>query len=182
MPPVQRIYMTGFMGVGKSSVTPRVAKRLGFSSVDLDDGIVQHLGMSVPGIFEVLGEPIFRETEWKLLQECATRPSVVVSLGGGTLGNPDALKLCLETGLLIYLRAAPESLARRLSRSRHTRPKLFGPDGTMLKGQALEDRVRLLLEERKSVYEKAKIVIDVDGLSAFQITEKVLSAIKRGSA
>ncbi len=181
MPPVQRIYMTGFMGVGKSSVTPRVAKRLGFSSVDLDEEIVQHLGMSVPGIFEVLGEEVFRETEWDLLQKYARQPAIVVSLGGGALGNPHALNLCLETGLLIYLKAGPVALARRLAKSRQTRPKLFGPNGQMLTGEDLEHRVRTLLAERASVYEQAEIIIPVDGLSTSQIADKVLYAIQKNS-
>jgi len=173
--------MTGFMGVGKSSVTPRVAKRLGFPSVDLDEEIVQHLGMSVPGIFEVLGESVFRETEWDLLQTFVKKDSIVLSLGGGALVKPEALQLCLETGFLIYLKASPVALAKRLARSRHTRPKLFNLDGSMLKGEALEERVRQLLGEREGVYEQAQIIIPVDGLSTSQITDKVLLAIRSNS-
>ena len=178
MPPVQRIYIAGFMGVGKSTVTPRVAKYAGFTSIDLDTEISNHLGLSIPGIFELLGEDVFRETEKKLLVEMSQTPSLAVSLGGGAVCNQEILDLCLETGVVIYLKSSPSFLARRLSKSRNVRPKLFDQDGVMMRGSSLEQRVVELLSERQRFYEQAHFTVHVDEFTTSQIAKQILQRIR----
>lgn len=73
------------------------------------------------------------------------------------------LEYCQSQGVIVYLRATPEFLAKRLSRSRQPRPLLFDEQESMLQGEALLARVRSLLSERKDIYEKAHLVVDIDG-------------------
>lgn len=178
MPPVHRIYIAGFMGVGKSTIAPRVAKFAGFASMDLDNEIIAHLGLSISAIFELLGEPAFRETEARLLKKASETPSLVVSLGGGAICNQKLLDLCLDTGLVIYLKSSPSFLAQRLTRSRGVRPKLFDNEGKMLLGADLEKRVATLMAERKVYYEQAHITVHVDEFSTTQIARQILDRVR----
>mgnify|MGYP000141229131 CR=1 FL=1 len=163
MPDFDRIYLTGFMGSGKSTVTPRLALCLAYTHVDLDEEVTSWLGMSVSGIFAVLGEHRFRKAEQEILRKHSQRSRIVVSLGGGTIMQEGNLEYCQSQGVIVYLRATPEFLAKRLSRSRQPRPLLFDEQESMLQGEALLARVRSLLSERKDIYEKAHLVVDIDG-------------------
>ena len=178
MAATQRIYITGFMGAGKSTVAPRVAKKLQYDCVDLDEQITTKLGMSAPAIFDVLGEPVFREEEKACLLDSSRTTNIVISLGGGTLTQEDNLSRCLASGFLIYLKASAAFLAHRLSQSRQTRPLLFGPQGNMLEGAELEARIQHLLTQRKSVYERAHKTIEIDGVEATQVVKLVLDAVR----
>ena len=171
---IERIYLTGFMGAGKSTVAPRVARGMGFTSVDLDREITNHLGMSVPSIFDVLGESAFREQEAACLQKMSQRNSVVVSLGGGSLSQPGNLATCLNSGLVVYLRGSVDYLAYRLSKSRHTRPLLFSESGEMLEGTALTQRISELLTARQPIYEQAHIIVDIDQRKAREVAREVI--------
>jgi len=136
-----RIYLTGFMGSGKSTVAPRVARRLGYAVVDLDDRIAEHLGMSIPAIFDVLGEQAFREAEGRLLRDVSDGVGVVVSLGGGSLHTANNLEFCLERGLLVWLRASPRFLESRLEQAQRSRPLLQDENGRQLTGNSLRERI-----------------------------------------
>jgi len=173
MPPVQRIYIAGFMGVGKSTVSPRVAKKLGFDVMDLDADIIRHLGLSIPGIFEVMGEETFREAEYELLLAASKTAGLVVSLGGGAVCRERTLQLCLDTGLLIYLKSSSRALAHRLSRSRQSRPMLFNEAGTILKGDKLVARIDELLTAREPFYNRAHITIPVDDFKTAHIAASI---------
>jgi len=179
MPDYERIYITGFMGSGKSTVTPRLARCLDYKHLDLDAEISKFLGMSIPAIFDVLGEDRFRETESSILRDSRSLQQHVISLGGGSVTREENLKFCLDNGLLVYLRASARFLSQRLSRSIRNRPMLFGADGTMLEGAELEERVEHLLSTRSGSYEQAHIVVHVDDKSPSEITEAVCSAVRK---
>ena len=166
------------MGAGKSTVSPRVARKLQMETVDLDHEVTSSLGMSVPTIFAVLGEDAFRKEESACLQKVSESNGVVCSLGGGTLTREDNLRCCLSTGLMIYLKGSPEFLAQRLSQSRQTRPLLFDTDGKLLEGDRLKSRVERLVSERESTYERAQITIEIDGLTAEEVATQIVHAIR----
>lgn len=168
--------MTGFMGSGKSAVSPHVANMLGFDSVDLDRMITDAESMSVPAIFDVLGEDAFRKAERQALHATAGMEGVVVSLGGGTIMNPENLAFCRGHGVLIGLRAPVDVLCRRLSRRAGTRPLLLDERGRMLTGPALRERVVSLLATRSPVYEQADILIDTGDRHAKEVAIDVVRA------
>ena len=80
-----RIYLTGFMGCGKTTVGRLLARRLGAPFVDLDDEVERRAGMTVREIFERQGEPAFRQMEAEALRGTLALPDVVVAMGGGTM-------------------------------------------------------------------------------------------------
>lgn len=171
--------MTGFMGSGKSAVSPHVAQLLGYDSMDLDRMIMESEGMSIPAIFDVLGEQAFRDAEQHALQATSGREGVVVSLGGGTIMNPRNLAFCKEQGVLVGLRAPVDVLCRRLARRAGTRPLLLDAHGRMLTGPALRERVVSLLATRSPVYEQADILVDTGDRRARDVAEDVVDALGR---
>lgn len=168
-----RIYLTGFMGSGKSTVAPRLARGLGYDMIDLDQEISRHTGLSIPAIFELYGEQRFRDEERAMLHSSGMQERTVVSLGGGTLVDPANLAWCLEHGALVYLRASAAFLASRLAASKRDRPLLFDADGQQLTSDALRKRVADLLASRRPVYEQAHITIDIDAVPVAKVVKRI---------
>lgn len=158
MPP--RVYLTGFMASGKSTVGPLLADRLGYRFVDLDWLVEAQTGRSVVALFAE-GEAVFRAAEAVALAETTRGPEVVVATGGGALVDPDNLRRARHAGALVWLRASPEVTVARLGDA-SGRP-LLADRGRPLQGEALGARVRALLSAREPFYAQADLVVDADG-------------------
>lgn len=156
-----RIYLTGFMGSGKSTLGPRLADRLGYDFVDLDRHIEQATGSTVQAIFADQGEEAFRRLEAEHVRAVSRAGRVVVALGGGAVTREDNLRFAKAQGRLIYLRMTPRNLADRLEKRAASRPMLH-EKGQPLSGAALRKRIAALLAQRKPFYEQADIVLDVE--------------------
>ena len=140
------IYLTGFMGAGKSVVGKELARLLRRPFIDLDLSIEREAGSSVSSLFARRGEAAFRKLERKALLRAAKRQGVVVALGGGTLLDPRNRALA-KKGFLVCLSCSRAELVRRLGPSRESRP--------LLAGGALSVRVGKLLVARREAYEGA---------------------------
>ncbi|WP_420455390.1 shikimate kinase [Rubrivirga sp.] len=158
MPP--RIYLTGFMASGKSTVGPLLADRLGYRFVDLDWLVEARAGRTVPALFAE-GEPVFRAAETEALRETTAGEGLVVATGGGTLVDPSNLVVARMAGPVVWLRPSVDVLLRRLGRARG-RPLLADAAGRPLRGDALAERVRSLLAAREPFYAQADLVVDAD--------------------
>jgi shikimate kinase len=171
-----RIYLTGFMGSGKSTIGPILANTLGYDFIDIDKAIEQQTGLTVKEIFQTKGEESFRSLERSLLLHLRTRDHLVVSLGGGTIADPVSFPLIRESGILIYLKTAPEQLFKRLQH-KTDRPVLVDGTGEQLNEEALRRRIRDLYSRREHYYEQADIIIPTDerklGLTVDQIVKKL---------
>ena len=156
-----RIYLTGFMGSGKSTIGPILANTIGYDFVDLDRMIEGMTGMSVTRLFREQGEKIFRSLEHRAIVQVSATPRVVVSLGGGTVTEPATHDLIKSTGIVVYLSLSSDELMRRLQR-RTDRPLLMNADGERLSEEALRERVQSLREQREPLYSQADIVVPTD--------------------
>lgn len=146
-----RIYLTGFMGCGKTTVGRRLAQRLGVGFVDLDEEIERRAGMTVRQIFEQQGEPVFRQMEAEALRGSLALPDVVVALGGGTTAFESNAALIRSNGLSVWLNPAFATISSRIGgRGKADRP-LFKDDV-----QALA-----LYRERLPAYRRADVTMDV---------------------
>jgi shikimate kinase len=145
------VYLTGFMGTGKSAVGRALARRLRRSFVDLDAAIERSSGTSVAELFARRGEKAFRRLERSALQKAARRGGLVVALGGGALLDKRNLNLVEKTGVLVKLSCSRRELVRRLRPSRLTRP--------LLAGGSLDKRVERLLAARRGAHGDAKMTI-----------------------
>jgi shikimate kinase len=164
-PPVQhrnrRIYLTGFMGSGKSTIGPILANVLGYEFVDLDDAVAAREGKTVREIFRDHGESYFRRKECETIAELSLRDRLIVSLGGGTLADQESLAIVTSTGILVYLKVPVEEIVRRL-RNKTDRPMVLGPDGERLNEEELRQRILHLLAQREPFYAHADLTILAD--------------------
>lgn len=157
----ERVYLTGFMGSGKSTIGPILANTIGFDFVDLDRAIEESEGKSVTRVFQEDGEQYFRGVERSMLERLSTRPNLVVSLGGGTLSDRASLATVTSSGILVYIKISTELLFKRLQ-NRSDRPLLMGSDGNRLSGPELRERIESLAREREPLYAHADVTIEAD--------------------
>ena len=167
MNPISRIYLTGFMGSGKSTLGMRLADETGFTFLDLDEEVENRLGMSIPEIFDRSGERLFRMAEAEALTASFRAERAVIAVGGGALVSGDAMEQALQHGLVVYLSATEETLRKRLQASDVERPLLHGGVG-----------LKSLLESREPAYRRAHIVIPVDGLGVEDAVAALVEAIR----
>jgi shikimate kinase len=144
------IFLVGFMGSGKSTIGQRLARRLGYSFIDMDARIEGKYGMTINEIFEKLGESAFRDMETGLLKEMVSLKDAVISTGGGLPCTGDNMELINRSGISVYLRMDPESLVNRLSRGKSHRPLIRHMTRSEL-GTFIESK----LMEREPVYLQA---------------------------
>jgi shikimate kinase len=163
--PAPHLIFVGLPGVGKTTIGKAVARRLGRQFLDFDQEIERRSGMDVREIFRLKGEEHFRELEFALTRELSITGGMVLSPGGGWIAQQRSVELLRSTGRIIYLRASPESVARRLRRV-ETRPLLAGRDPVVA--------LRELYEKRRALYETADTVLDTETLARQQLIAKAV--------
>ena len=172
----RRVYLTGFMGSGKSTIGPILANTIGYEFVDIDRAIEAQTGKIVREIFQNQGEEYFRTLERALLGDLRSRDHIVISLGGGTIADPVSFPLIRESGILVYLRTAPEHLFKRLHH-KSDRPILVDASGERLSEDALRVRIEEVYARRRQFYEQADIIISTDehkvGITVDQIVRRL---------
>ena len=168
-----RVYLNGFMGSGKSTLGPIVAGRLGWAFSDLDDRIVEVIGMSIGDFFRESGEPAFRELEAERLRATSEQGQLVVAVGGGALCQEENLEWALQNGLVVFLRVSAEELVRRLRSEAVTRPMLLKSDGSMINENWMKLRIGLLLERREKYYSRAHKIVAVGEASVDEVAEEI---------
>ncbi len=112
---MQRIFLIGFMGSGKTAMGKLLAKTSNLHFIDLDAYIENKYRKTIAQIFEEEGEAAFREKERACLHEVADFEDVVISTGGGAPCFFDNMEFMNSRGETIYLKLQPEHLAQRLS-------------------------------------------------------------------
>lgn len=165
------VWLVGMMGAGKSTVGPALARRLSRQYGDTDEEIVRAAGCSIAELFESEGEAGFRDRERQAIETFAGTPAVV-ALGGGAVAPAGAAERLAATGTMVYLRARPETLLRRVGDGR-TRPLLSGLDAA-----ERDRRLAELLEERRVAYESAAVVVDTDGVDIGSLVEELATRIE----
>ncbi len=165
-----RLLLVGMMGAGKTTVGRCLAGRLGWELADSDAMVEASTGRTVAQIWEAAGVAAFRTEEKRALAEALTgdRP-VVVSVAGGAVLDASNRALMRRSGVVVWLRAAVETLAERVGDGGSHRPLL---DGDPLGGLHELDAVR-----RPLYAAVADIVVDVDQLDAPAVADRVLATM-----
>jgi shikimate kinase len=159
------LILVGLPGVGKTSIGRAAARQLGRKFLDFDEEIERRAGMNVREIFRLKGEEHFREQELALTIELSATNGMILSPGGGWITQQGSVELLRSTGRIIYLRASPEAVARRLRRV-ETRPLLAGRDPVVA--------LRELYAKRQALYETADVTLDTERLARQQLIAKVV--------
>ncbi|MEO6256864.1 MAG: shikimate kinase [Sphingomicrobium sp.] len=162
------IVLVGLMGVGKSTVGRRLARRLGLPFVDSDSAIEDAAGFSAAEVYERFGEDDFRDGERRLVARLIDGEVRVIATGGGVFVDPRTRDLLNLRTITVWLDAPTEVLADRTSR-RDTRPLLRNgdPSGTLAR----------LAEERRPSYAAAHIHVKSGDGAHRDVVESILKAL-----
>lgn len=161
-----RIFLIGFMGVGKSALGKGLAAELGLRFIDLDKEVEKHFGKDTTAVFATEGEEIFRDIESQKLAESIEGDDFVLACGGGTPCFGDNMEQMLESGTVIYLKMSTDHLMQRLEPESDTRPVLAGK-----KGHELWSLIHELLQEREPDYLRAHYKVKAWDLKASELAE-----------
>ena len=168
--PKTQIYLTGFMGTGKSTILNCLHEICGLEKIEMDEQIVREQRMSISDIFAKKGEEYFRNLETDLVKKISAMDNIVVSCGGGTVMrqcNVDEMK---KNGTIVLLTAEPQTVYQRV-RNSHNRP--------LLEENMNPEYIGKLMEERKTKYEAAAdFIVKTDGRSAKEICLEIKECLK----
>lgn len=166
--PNKSIMLIGLMGSGKTVIGRMLANALAWDFFDSDKLIEEESNLRIRDIFELYGEPKFRDMERRIISQLVGHDKAIISVGGGAFCQADIRALAHQQVTTIWLRAAPKELLSRMNNFA-SRPLLAGDDplGVLQK----------LHKERYEDYSHADIVVDTDGLSKRQSLKKVLNAL-----
>ena len=168
------IFLIGFMGAGKSTISDYLKNALAMDVVEMDQCIVERQGMSFSDIFETYGEEYFRELETNLLIEMQSQSNVVVSCGGGVPMRERNVVEMKKNGRVVLLTAKPETILERV-KDNHDRP--------LLENNKTVPFIADLMEKRRAKYEAAAdIVIQTDGKSELEICEELIHRLREADA
>ena len=162
------IVLVGLMGAGKSKIGRQLSLDFGVEFIDSDDVIEQVAGMDIATIFELYGEEKFRAIEAREISRLLNGKPAIVSTGGGAYMHPETRQVINQSGLCVWLKATPETLAGRISNT-DSRPLLKGKDPVLV--------LQKLAQEREPIYAEAELVVDTNGLSLPKAIEKVKTTL-----
>lgn len=164
------------MASGKTTLGRPLAAALCRPFVDLDEKVEADAGMSVPELFATRGESEFRRLESLALKEAAAE-GAIVACGGGTPCREENMRLMLDAGTVVELRASRDTILRRLRLAPGQRPLV---DALLSDPKALEAKVSELIAAREPFYSRAHRTFNSDRLETEQeIAESVCEFINQ---
>ncbi len=169
-----KIFLIGFMGVGKTTIGKKLAELLHYSFFDLDKEIENYTKKSISEIFEKDGEKYFREIESFILKSFLNHKNAVISTGGGTPCFFDHMDWMNENGLTTYIKASEDFIYHRLSHAKKPRPLLKD-----FSEEKLKNFIHAKLEERNSVYKKCQIIYKTPDEKLDSLLEKIFLVLKK---
>lgn len=165
---LNRIYLVGYMGAGKTTAARRLAHRLGWEVVDTDALFEEKYKISVNDFFNKYDETLYRKLESEVLKATESLENVVVSTGGGTACYFDNMEWMNQHGLTVFLRISPQAAVDRVIHSRHKRPLVEGKCE-----EELTEFVNRHYASRMPFYEQALITVKSEDLDVDSLLEMI---------
>ena len=167
------VILVGMMGSGKTTMGRALAKHLDMEFVDSDEEIQHRTGVTIPHIFDVEGEPGFRQREASVIADLLKREHMMLATGGGAVLMEQNRAVMQQNGIVIYLKASVHDLWQRTRHDRN-RPLLQTDDP--------HAKLTELFQQRDALYQQvADIVIQSGKLSVHTLMLQVISAIEEFS-
>ena len=172
------IALIGLRGAGKSTLGKMLAKKIGWTFVELNKEIEQQNGLSVAEIIALYGQEGFRRMEQAALaQLLARKEPIVLATGGGIVSEPVTFDLVLSSFYTVWLRATPEEHMGRVRKQGDLRP--------MADDRSAMQELRTILLSREPLYARASAQVDTAGLdvegAARRLTDTVAPVIAKQS-
>jgi shikimate kinase len=166
---MNKIYLVGLPGAGKSHSGKLLAEKLHWNFVDLDILIENELNKTIGDIFDEHGEEIFRKLEKEVLKKTEKLQNTVISCGGGTAAFEKNMEWMQKKGLTIFLNPPIENIIPRIIQNQKKRPLFRG-----LKEAQLRKKLAEFAEKRGKYYSKARLV-----WNAQEPNDKLYSAVNQ---
>lgn len=164
------IYLIGFMGVGKSTVSKQLKEMTGWEEIDTDKLITAKKKMGIPEIFEKFGERYFRDLETNLLKDLSRESKKIISCGGGMILREENQKTMKTGGTVVLLSATPQTIFEHVKN---------GKERPILNGNMNIPYIEKLVQERQPFYEKAKdIEVVTDDKTPQEVAEEIIKLLK----
>jgi XRE family aerobic/anaerobic benzoate catabolism transcriptional regulator len=164
------IALIGLRGAGKSTLGKTLARKIGWSFVELNKEIEQQNGLSVAEIIALYGQEGFRRMEQAALgQLLARKELMVLATGGGIVSEPITFDLILQSFYTIWLKALPEEHMARVRGQGDLRP--------MADDRSAMAELRTILLSREPLYARASAVVDTSGLSVDAAAARLVDAV-----
>lgn len=167
---IRRIVLTGFMGAGKSTIGPLLARRLHWEFADVDSVVELRTGKRVAQIFAEDGEAAFRVIEAETIRDCCTQEGLVLALGGGAIETETTRTLLagLEATCVVFLDAPLDVLVERCLTQENAAER-----------PVLADREKLLLRFNRRLvhYRTADMTIATSELSPDEVVDRIFAEI-----
>lgn len=164
------IFLIGYMGTGKTSVSDYLCGLLETESFDIDKLIVERELKTIQQIFSENGENYFRDLETNILFELQNKNNMIVSCGGGIILRDENIKYMKKNGKVVLLTATPKTIYDRINKA---------DDRPLLNNKMNVDYISDMIEKRKNKYESAAdIVVSTDDKKISDISSEIISFIK----
>lgn len=164
----KKVFLIGFMGAGKTTVGKKLANKLNYNFIDLDNHIEQKHRHTISSIFDLVGEEGFRKIEHETLKEVATSENdCIISLGGGTPCFSNNLELIKKNGIAVYLKYSPEILHSRIKNSGAKRPLVRQNKDNLL------EFITKKLSDREKFYSQADIIYSSKNLKIEELIAQI---------
>ena len=160
----KNLVLTGMMGVGKSTIGKKLAKKLKFKFIDIDFIIEKKERKKIDEIFKTKGEKYFRKIEEKTTLKFLDREGQVISLGGGSFLNKKVRNKALSSSVTVWMDLSIKFILKRLKNVKK-RPLLDGKD--------LENSFGKIYNDRKKIYSQANFKIKCDFKNVNEIIKKI---------
>ncbi|HWX18658.1 MAG TPA: shikimate kinase [Candidatus Binatia bacterium] len=162
---IQNLALIGFMGTGKSCVGRIAAQALHFTFLDTDQVIEAWAGKTIADIFQLEGEPAFREWERRIVEDLSHRKKTVIATGGGLPANEANLASLKTHSFVVCLWASPETIYERVRGHSH-RPLLNETDPLA--------KIRDLLVVREPYYRQADALVNTERRNLREVAAQVM--------
>lgn len=163
------IYLIGFMGVGKSTISKQLKEMTNWKEIDTDKLIVAKKKMGIPEIFEKFGERYFRNLETNILRDLSKEKNMIISCGGGVILKEENQKIMKDSGTVVLLSATAETIYEHVKK---------GKDRPLLNGNMNIPYIEKLMKERQPFYDKAKdIELITDDKNPQELAEEIIDLL-----
>lgn len=166
-----RVFLLGLMGSGKTTVGRELAARTGWPYLDNDDLVRRSTGREPADIRATDGEEALHAAEGQAFEMAlGLEPPAIVGVAAGVVDERDKRPRLGRSGHVVWLRARPETLLRRVGGGEGRRAEATDPVW-----------VRQRAAERAPLFEMAATqIVDVDDLTPDEIAERILAALMAG--